>query len=194
MGVGSLGPRDTSGREIVSQAIVPGGWTFHVPTFRFTSSTASSIDFDDKFGNDMSSMIDLAFYDTEANYNSYTQCAPASANFTVATFNPSYAYYIVSGGMRQTAAPASPVYLYATLAPRISYGDGGSREFICCADLTYRLDGHLEQDGRSPKYVPFAQVNPSPPPNIYSNSIEIFLRHNTGFAHTIEIEIGLFKE
>lgn len=183
--------RDISGRLEVSTAIVPKGWTFHAPIFRFQTSTAGSIDFKDKFGNDMSSMVTLGFFKTQTEYLTFQQCTPAEATFTVATFTPPYDYYIMSGSMRQKSTPTQPVALYATLAPFVPYEQGGAREFICCSDLRFRVNGDVEADGKSPKYVPYIQVNETPP--LYANSIELFIRHDAGFQHEIEIEIGLYR-
>ena len=184
---------DQSKRPLVSTVIVPKGWSYHAPNFRFQTGVASSVDFKDKFGGDMSSMVTLQFYDSAAGYATFSQCAPGDALYTVATFTPPYDYYVVSGSMRQKNTPAEQVSLYATLAPFVPYAQGGAREFICCADLQYRLDGMVEADGKAPKFVPYLQVNETPP--LYSNSIEIFLRTTSaGFQHEVEISIGLYRE
>lgn len=186
--------RDKDSVPFSQTKIVPTGWSFHAPNFSFKCGVADSVDFTDKFGNDMSSMCNLKFFNSSAGYGTFTPCDPGDATMTVVDFNPPYPFYIVSGKLHQVAKPTANHKVYATLAPYVPYEQGGSREFICCSNLRFKgLENAVESDGKAPKYVPFVTINE--PLKIYSNTIEIVVTHPAGTTgHEIEVEVGLYRE
>lgn len=190
--------RDSTGREIVSTAIVPKGWSYHAPSMSFKTGKYNSVDFTDKAGADMAGMqitpslkmAQLELYDSYADYLIMNQSASEStATISILRFTPPYDYYVVSGSLNQTARPAENLKLYAMLAPFLPYIQGGSREFICCSNL--RFKDNVVQDGKAPKFVPHVQFSAAP--DLFTNTIEIAVTHPAGVNHEVEIEVGLYR-
>lgn len=181
---------DTTGRLVVSTAIVPKGWSYHAPSFTFKTGTDNSLVFKNKFGEEIQGICELRFFKNKTEYLSFQTCPPAEATLTLVNFTPPYDYYIVSGEVSQVAPSITDAWIYGTLAPAIPYEIGGNREFICCKNLRF-LKNKLLADGKAPKFVPYQQINETPP--LFSNTIEVAVSHAATEVHEVEVSIGLYR-
>jgi hypothetical protein len=176
-------PKDSDGATFVTNKACPSGWQFQKRYIEITTSELNSIKNNKANGTSWGDAT-IKFYDVNGTELTTQGACDTDCVKTVFSWEPSYSYSIIGGGVKTPTLAANDMDLWLTAVPDVPENMGGSKVMISQMNLKYYTEIHV--DGRTGKIL-------NPDNTYHTNKLQVVAKHSVGIKQKIIVNLEHFK-